>query len=505
MPRLNALLIPALLLAATPCRTAGGATVPTQSPRAADVPPLNFLWLVAEDFSPQLGCYGEPLVHTPNLDRLAAEGMRFTRAFTTAPVCSPSRSAFMTGMYQTTLGAHHHRSHLDDGYLLPEPARLITHRLRDAGYFTANLVELPESLGFKGTGKTDFNFYLPGPPRTAGEKDPRNHGRAFDSSRWSDLKTHQPFLAQLNFKETHRPFHSPARINPATVTIPPIYPDHPVTRTDWARYLDDACELDRKVGTVLDALQTAGLAEHTVVLFMSDHGMAHVRGKQFCYDDGLRIPLLIRWPNAHPLPAGFQPGSISDRLLEAIDIPATLLSLAGCPRPAGMQGRAFLGPFTEPPRELAFAARDRCGEALFRLRTVRDKRFRYIRNYMPEVPFFATSKYKETSYPVWNLIQELGRTGGLTPWQRDFYLTPLPAEELYDMASDPWSQHNLARDPAHSDTLARLRNALERWVEESQDQGRTPEPPEVTALSGRTRPDPAPTRKKAGSRTESGR
>ncbi len=460
-------------------------------------PPLNFLWLIAEDFSPHLGCYGEKLVQTPHLDRLAAEGMKFTRAFTTAPVCSPSRSAFMTGMYQTTLGAHHHRSHLDDGYLLPAPARLITEWMRNAGYFTANVVELPGSLGFQGTGKTDFNFYLPLNGSAPNPKDPRNHGRAFDSRRWSDLKTHQPFLAQINFKETHRPFHSPSRIQPEHVEIPPIYPEHPVTRADWARYLDAACELDRKVGAVLQLLKEEGLAEHTVILFMADHGMAHVRGKQFCYDDGLRIPLLIHWPSAHPLPKGFLPGSSSDRILEAIDIAPTLLSLIQKPKPHGMQGQAFLGPFSEPPREFAFAARDRCGEALFRLRTVRDARFRYIRNFMPEIPFFAPSKYKETSYPVWNLIQELGRTGGLTAWQQGFYLQPLPTEELYDMDSDPWSQNNLAssQDPAHQTALVRLRQALDLWLVESNDQGRFPEPPEVTALSGYTRPESVPSKK----------
>jgi N-sulfoglucosamine sulfohydrolase len=456
--------------------------------------PLNFLWLIAEDFSPHLGCYGEPLVQTPHLDRLAADGMKFTRAFTTAPVCSPSRSAFMTGMYQTTIGAHHHRSHLDDGYLLPPPARLITDWIREAGYFTANLVELPDSLGFKGTGKTDFNFYLPTNGTAPNPKDPRNHRSAFDSSRWSDLKTHQPFLAQINFKETHRPFHGPTKIQPEQVRVPPIYPDHPVTRTDWARYLDDACELDRKVGAVLQALQKEGLADHTVILFMADHGMAHVRGKQFVYDDGLRIPLLIRWPARHPVPAGFQPGTSNDQIIEAIDIAATLLSLVKKPKPNGMQGRAFLGPFSEPPREFAFAARDRCGEALFQLRSARDSRFRYIRNLMPQVPFFEPSQYKETSYPVWNLIKELGRTGGLTPWQKNFYLQPLPAEELYDMDADPWSQNNLASStaPEHQKALSRLRAALDQWLLESKDQGRFPEPPEVTARSGYTRPESVP-------------
>src|SRR3954453_16118771 len=188
----------------------------------------NFLWLIAEDLGPHLGCYGTREVATPNLDRLAAEGGRYTRAFTTAPGCSPSRSAFMTGMYQTTIGAHNHRSHRDDGYRLPGGVRVISDRMRDAGYFPANIRELPESCGFSGTGKTDWNFTYDGQP--------------FDTDRWADLRPHQPFFAQINFQETHRKFHAPQKADPAKVVIPPYYPDHPVTRQDWAQYLDAASE-----------------------------------------------------------------------------------------------------------------------------------------------------------------------------------------------------------------------------------------------------------------------
>ena len=184
--------------------------------RAATADRPNILWLIAEDFGPELGCYGTPQVWSPNLDRLAAQGVRYTRAYTTAPVCSASRSAFMTGMYQTTIGAHNHRSHRDDGYHLPPGVRVISDRMRDAGYFTANLRELPRSFGFSGTGKTDWNF--------------THDGQPFDSDRWADLKTHRPFFAQINFQETHRGFHAPRKADPARVAIPPYYPDHPVTR-----------------------------------------------------------------------------------------------------------------------------------------------------------------------------------------------------------------------------------------------------------------------------------
>ncbi|MBI5775267.1 MAG: sulfatase [Verrucomicrobia bacterium] len=437
----------------------------------------NILWLIAEDFSPHLGCYGTKEVWTPNLDRLAGQGMRFTRAFTTAPVCSASRSAFMTGMYQTTIGAHHHRSHRDDGHRVPDGVKPVTDWMRAAGYFTANLVELPPAFGFKGSGKTDWNFTYDGKP--------------FDGREWSDLKAHQPFYAQINFQETHRKFHAPPKADPAKVALPPIYPDHPVARKDWAEYLDAASELDRKVGLILAQLEADGLADSTMILFMGDHGQAHVRGKQFVYDDGLRIPLILRWPKNFSSPKNYKAGTVSDQLVCSLDFTATSLALAGAKKPAKMQGRVFLGEQSEPPRQYVFGARDRCDETMFRFRTVRDARWRYIKNFMPERPFLQTNDYKERSYPVWNLIKELGAAGRLTDWQKNFYLAPtMPPEELYDMESDPHSMSNLAAStkPEHQAALKRLRAELEKWLVESDDQGRFPEPPEVTAAKGATKP-----------------
>ncbi len=307
---------------------------------------LKFLWLIAEDMGTHLGCWGTQQVWTPNLDQLAADGVRYTKAFTTAPVCSPSRSAFMTGMYQTTIGAHHHRSHRDDGYKLPAGVRVATDWMRDVGYFAANVRTFPREFGFQGTAKTDWNFTYVGKP--------------FDSDKWSDLKQHQPFFAQVNFKETHRKFISPRRADPAKVEIPPYYPDHPVTREDWAKYLDAATELDGKVGKILKQLEADGLADNTVVFFFADHGEAHVRGKQFCYDSGLHIPLLIRWPKKFSPPKHFKPASVDDRLIAAIDFLPTMLTLAGATKPAAMQGEVFLGEAAGPPRQYVFGARDRC-------------------------------------------------------------------------------------------------------------------------------------------------
>jgi N-sulfoglucosamine sulfohydrolase len=434
----------------------------------------NILWLVAEDFGPHLGCYGTQEVHTPRLDELARQGQRYTRFFTAAPVCSPSRSAFMTGMYQTTIGAHNHRSHRDDGHRLPEGVRVLTDWLRDAGYFTANVRQFPEELALKGSGKTDWNFTYDGKP--------------FDSDQWTDLKSHQPFYAQVNFQETHRKFHAPPHADPAKVVLPPYYPDHPVVRADWAQYLDAATELDRKIGQVLDRLTADGLAENTVLVVFGDNGQAHVRGKQFCYDSGLNVPLIVKWPAKFAPPAGYAPGTVTDRLVSSIDLAPTMLTIAGASLPPKMQGQAFLGSHTPSPRQYVFGARDRCDETVARFRTVRDARYRYIRNFYPERPFLQPNDYKERSYPVWNLLKELDAAGQLNPVQKFLTAQSMPAEELYDLESDPHETVNLATSAEHQATLARLRSVLNEWIETSQDQGRVPEPPEVAAAEGATKP-----------------
>lgn len=423
----------------------------------------NILWLIAEDFGPALGCYGQKNVSTPNLDQLARDGVRYTHFYTTAPVCSPSRSAFMTGMYQTTIGAHQHRTAAADKKPLPDGVRILPDWMRDAGYFTANIRKLPDSFGFKGTGKTDWNFISPAVP--------------FDSDQWSDLKSHQPFFAQINFQETHRKFHAPKKADPAKIELPPYYPDHPVAREDYAEYLDAAMEMDRKVGVILNQLKKDGLADNTVVIFMGDNGEAHVRGKQFCYEEGFHVPLIIRWPKSSPAPKHFRVASVDDRLLEAIDLAPTFLTLAGADIPPKMQGRAFLGEKVGKPKQYVFGARDRCDETAMRIRSVRDARYRYIKNFTPEVPFLAPNEYKERQYPVWNLLKKLNAEGKLTPVQAVLCAPRMPDEELYDLQSDPDEIHNLAtsKDPKDQAALKRLRGVMQKWIKETHDQGEFPE------------------------------
>lgn len=448
----------------------------TSSPATDPVHP-NVLWILAEDMGPDLGISGTPEARTPNLDRLAARGMRFTHAFTTAPVCSPSRSALMTGMYQTTIGAHNHRSHRPEDpsaypFPLPDGVRVISDWLRDASYYTGNIVHFPDGTDFQGTGKTDWNFSYEGKP--------------FDTDRWADLKTHQPFYAQINFPETHRGkewdeahTHIPQPADPKKVRIPPYYPDHPVVRQDWAQYLNAVMALDRKVGAVLDLLERDGLAERTVVIVMGDNGRAMVRGKQWPYDSGLHVPLVIYWPTRIPAPEQYRAGTVNDQLISSIDVTATTVAIAGVEKPAKMQGRVFLGPNADPPRDLLFGGRDRGDETVDRIRTVRSRRYRYIRNYYPDRPFLQTNRYKEANYPTIWVMRKLHEEGKLTPVQARLLAPTRPREELYDLRRDPYETVNLAESPELRGTLARLRTALDRWIEETNDQGRVPEDPAV--------------------------
>jgi arylsulfatase A-like enzyme len=437
----------------------------------------NILWIIAEDLGPELGVYGTPEVRTPNLDALAARGMLFTQAFATSPVCSPSRSALNTGMYQTTIGAHNHRSHRPQDpspypFPLPEGVELVSDWLRQTGYYAANIRQFPEGITFQGTGKTDWNFTPDSVP--------------FDTDRWEDLKGHQPFYAQVNFPETHRGRHwdeahehiaQPA--DPDDVVLPPYYPDHPTVRADWAQYLNTVMSLDSKVGMVLQLLESEGLADNTVLIFLGDHGRAMVRGKQWAYDSGLHVPLIVYWPTAMAAPAQYTPASESDQLISLIDVAATTLAIGGVPKPTLMQGRVFLGPDAEPPRLRVFGGRDRGDETVDRVRTVRTQRYRYVRNFMPERPFLQTNRYKEASYPTIWVMRKLHAEGGLTPTQARLLASSRPEEELYDVIADPYEIDNLASSPSHQDVLEQLRGELDAWIVETNDQGRVPEDPAV--------------------------
>ncbi|MCU0914803.1 MAG: sulfatase-like hydrolase/transferase [Planctomycetes bacterium] len=418
----------------------------------------NILWLISEDTSPDLACYGHPLVKTPNLDKLASEGARYTHAFTTAPVCSASRSAFMTGMYQTSIGAHHHRSHRSDGHVLRPPLAVITEFFRRAGYYTCNSA----GLSYKRPGKTDWNF--------------TPNARAFDGTDWSQRASGQPFFAQINFSHTHRAFvrDKKSPIDPAKVELPPSYPDHPIARRDWADYLESIQLLDTEIGVALQWLEKEGMARNTMVMYFGDNGQCHVRGKQWLYEGGIHIPMIIRWPDH------IQPGTVVDDLVSTIDFAPTFLSAAGITPPEHLQGHTFLGP-EKKTRQYLLAARDRCDETADRIRCVRSQRYKYIRNYYPDRPYTQFNAYKKEAYPVLTLMQVLHGQGKLTPEQAQFMAPTRPAEELYDLQNDPHELHNLADERQSRSILREHSRELDQWIKATGDQGEQPEDPKVVA------------------------
>ena len=419
----------------------------------------NIVWIVSEDMSADLGCYGDALAKTPNLDRLASEGARFTRAFTHAPVCAPSRSGLITGMYPTTMGSHHMRSQLI------EPPATFTEFLQKAGYHTV------------WPGKTDFNFT----PKK-GWVDSTQANWVQDPSR---LK--QPFFAYVNHNGTHesqsratseqhekntKRLKASDRQDPAKVKLPPFYPDDPRVRNDLKQYHENITALDYRVGDILRAIDEAGLRENTIVIFFGDHGRGMPRYKRWCYDTGIHVPLIVRWPGR------IQPGTVRDDLVAFVDFAPTMLTLAGAPIPEHMQGQPFLGkdspkPPVEP-RKYVFAARDRMDETYDRIRAVRDNRFKYIRNFAPEVPYAAQINYNEEN-PTMQAWRDWNRQGKLTGPAKAFFAKTKPKEEFYDCDDDPYELNNLVDAPQHQEKLKELRAALKDWIVKTKDLGEVPE------------------------------
>lgn len=425
----------------------------------------NILWILAEDMSPQLGCYGEPLIQTPNIDKLARQGIRFNQAFTSAPVCSASRSALITGVYQTTLGAHNHRTVFKKP--LAGGVRTVPELLRDAGYFTVLSSPGPNREAGKsgaslGSGKTDFNF-------TA--------SRPFDGYDWAQRPSGKPFFAQLSLQESHKGPGWPLgrkltpRIGQSRLKLPPYWPDHPTARDEYANYLEAIQLVDMRVGEIMERLEREGIAENTLIFFMGDNGSCTFRGKQFLYEGGIHVPLIARWPRR--LPAG----AVREDLVNGIDLAAASLAAAGVEPPAWMQGRDFVIGSTARGRERVFCARDRCDIAIERMRCVRDARYKYIRNFLPGIPYMQPNPYKEKEYATWNLVKRLHAEGRLTPVQALFAAPSKPVEELYDLQDDPHEIHNLAGEPPQQPRLREMRKLLDDWIIETKDQGSIMEDP----------------------------
>jgi len=463
------------------------ATAQPSAPSATSAVPAatrrpNILWLVGENLSHDLGCYGARNVRTPNLDRLAAEGTRYTHVFATNPTCAPSRSAFFTGMYQTSTDTHHMRSHRDDDFRLPPGVRPITHRLRDAGYFTTNI----KTIGNRevGTGKLDLNFV--------------NEGPIYLTDRWPAARSDAPFFAIVNSHEVEYDIYDrqtarKSRVEwvgereheqiatAANVEPPPYYPDHPLVREEWARYLNSVSGADVRIGWVLDRLVADRMADDTIIIFFGDNGRLEPRGIHWCYDSGLRVPMIIKWPKNFPAPAGWRPGSVDEQIISVLDVTATTLALAGIARPPGMQSRIFLGDQADAPRRFAFAARDRIDETVQRIRSVHDERYHYIRTFTAGPTFASLNRYKEKCFPIIPLMRELHAAGKLTGAPADLMRRQGPLEELFDTTADPHEINNLATstDPKNREALIRLRAALNTWMVETGDRGAITEAPGI--------------------------
>lgn len=447
------------------------------SSRAAERP--NIVWILVDDMSAHFSCYGETAIRTPHVDQLAAEGTRFARAFVTAPICSISRSALLTGCYQTSIGCQNHRSGSEKFPItLPAGMKTVAQSLREAGYHTSNLTveEFLRGAAAARTNpavkiaKTDYNFVW-------------DRAATYDTTHWAARKTNQPFFAQVQLPGGKLRGQAPGAQFPARVRrdlgsvtatnafkLPPWLPDDETLRADWAQYLDAVRCTDWEVGRIVQRLKDAGEFDRTVIVFLTDHGISHVRTKQFLYDGGIHVPFVARGP-------GVPAGRVRDDLAEHIDLAATTLALAGLPRPASMQARDLFAK-DHAPRRFVFAARDRADETVDRIRSVRGERFKYIRNFYPDRPYLQPNRYKDDKAVV-QAMRRLHAEKKLNAGQSLIMAETRPREELYDLQNDPHELRNLAADAAHAATLRELRAALDDWIARTDDKGRQAEPEEV--------------------------
>jgi N-sulfoglucosamine sulfohydrolase len=431
----------------------------------ADQP--NIVWLSTEDIGAHFGCYGDPHAITPHIDQLAAEGTLYSRAYTTAGVCAPSRSAVITGVFQSSLGSQHMRSQVR----LPDGLELFPTYLREAGYYTTN------------NSKTDYQLVknLPAEERAWNDSSPTAHWR-------NRPDADQPFFAVFNFQGTHESriagedrYHKvTANLTPeerqdpaALTTLPPYYPDTPTNRENWKRNYELITAMDHWAADVIQQLKDDGLYENTIIFFWSDHGIGLPRAKRWLYESGTRIPLIVRAPQHLQLGGLREPGSVDGQLVSAIDFAPTMLNIIGRELPDHFQGRAFLGNDLSPTRDYIYGARDRMDERYDIIRTVRDTRFRYVRNYEPLKPYYQFMNSAENG-PTMAELRQLHDAGKLDP-VADRYFGLKPPEELYDVSEHPHEIHNLADDPAYAHVLARMRQAHLDWVDTTRDTGLLPE------------------------------
>jgi uncharacterized sulfatase len=421
----------------------------------------NIVWVSCEDISEHLGCYGDDQATTPQIDQLAKEGVLYEQAFVAAGVCAPCRSTIITGMYHTSIGTHHMRCSAQ----LPEFIKPFTIAMREVGYYCTN------------SAKTDYQFKAP--KNTWDESSGKAH--------WRKRKDKdQPFFSVFNFTECHESginsdskYHAVTKgiekHDPATLkSLPPYYPDTPTAREYWGRYYDVITSMDRRVGKIIAELKEDGLYEDTIVIYWSDHGVGLPRAKRWLYDSGMKVPLIVRAPKKWESLIEGKPGSTIDRLVSLMDLGPSMLNLAGISAPEHMQGQAFLGKNQPPARDYVFGARDRMDERYDVIRAVRDKRFKYIRNYEPFKPYYQYMNTPENG-PLMRELRRSQNDGTMNSGEALFMAATKPNEELYDTQTDPHEIKNLAANPQYREILERLRKVHLQWVLDTKDVGLIPE------------------------------
>lgn len=428
---------------------------------------LNILCVVCEDISPLLGCYGDQVAKTPNLDKLATQSIRFNRMYTTVGVSAPSRAALITGMYPTSIGANHMRNQtqndpnaafksLPDGLsayevVLPEEVKCYTEFMRAAGYFCTN------------NGKTDYQF---APPLTAWDE---NNNKAH----WKNRPKNTPFFSIFNLGVTHESriwmrSKSPLVVNPKSIILPPYFPDDPVVRHDMAVLYSNIHEMDKQVQKLIDEVKDAGLLDSTIIIFYSDNGGPMPRGKRSLYESGTLVPFMIRYPN------GYRKGEVENKLCSFVDIPATILSLAGIKPPTYMHGQPFLGKYQAHDRNYVFGARNRVDDMIDKMGYVRDAKYRYIFNYMHEKANYMPSRFR-LQMPMMRRMVELLEKDSLNEVQKLWFNSPRPVEEFYDVDKDPFEINNLINDPTYSKEIDRFRKAYNKWNKKYNELWKLPE------------------------------
>jgi N-sulfoglucosamine sulfohydrolase len=411
----------------------------------------NILWIVSEDNSPLLGCYGDKFATTPHLDQLASQGVLYQNAFCASPVCAPSRSTLITGMQASSLGTENMRSE----YPVPAFVKFFPRYLREAGYYTTN------------NAKKDYNTV----------DQPEAWNESSNRATYKNRQPGQPFFAVFNLGISHESnIHKPEaalKHDPEKVPIPPYHPRTPEMKHDWAQYYDKLQAMDEQVGKLLQELDEAGLAGNTIVFYFSDNGGVLGRSKRFMYESGLRVPLIVRMPEKYAALAPGKPGTRTDRLVSFKDFAPTVLSLAQVKVPGYMQGKAFLGPQQAPPEAYAFGFRGRMDERLDLVRSIRNKKYRYIRNYMPHKIYgqYISYLWQAPSMVSW---EKAWRAGTVNADQSRFW-QPKPTEELYDVTADPHNIRNLAGQPAYQKVLETMRAENRNYILKTRDAGFIPE------------------------------